>query len=188
MIMHLEYESGMGGGIYPVYNAYMLFKNGDIYKYPELCLADLGIAASKITEQMKWGTWKQNGTSIDVSWPTEKAERYNTTWEKKSLYNILPATKAEMLNGSFSSISGGGNTALGGDVMVMAASNISFNKEGKFTLEKVVGVSSSRSVWENTSANSNHAGTYLLDGYSIELKYYNGKTERSFFYFYPDSK
>jgi hypothetical protein len=52
----------------------------------------------------------------------------------------------------------------------------------------VAGVNSSREFWENNSSKSDESGTYKLDGYAIELKYNNGKTERRFFYFYPDSK
>lgn len=188
MIMHLEYTAGMGGGIYPVYNAYMLFKNGSIYRHPSVALADLDVATSKARESKKWGTWKMNGSAISVYFPGDRPIDQHQTWEKKSYYNIRPAAKGEVLNGSFKSTAGGGNTALGGDVMVVVASTIAFNPQGKFSIAKTAGVSSSRDVWENTNANSSQAGTYTLDGYSITLNYYNCKKERSFFFFYPDSK
>jgi hypothetical protein len=185
IIMHLEYESGMGGGIYPVYNPYVLFKNGDLYKEPLGSLASLDIAASKTAEPKKWGTWKMNGSQLVVYWPEEKPKYQNSTWEKSSYKNVQPAKKGELLQGSFKSISGGGNTAMGGDLMIVMASNISFNSNGQFTLAKVTG--SSDNNW-TTSSNSNEAGSYRLDGYAIELKYNNGKTEQRLFYFYPDSR
>jgi predicted secreted protein len=42
----------------------------------------------------------------------------------------------------------------------------------------------------STSAysNSNSAGTYKLNGYSIEMRYNNGEVVRRLFYFYPDSR
>jgi hypothetical protein len=188
VIMHLEYESGMGGGIYPVYNAYILFKNGSIYKYPVVSPADLLVAVSKQTEPLKWGTWQMNGTIISSYWAAEQPKYQHETWEKSSYYITVAAKKGEQLEGSFKTLSGGGNTALGGDVMVMTSENISFAKDGKFTTARVAGVSSGRDIWENTNSSSNEAGTYLLDEYTIELRYNNGKTERSFFFFYPDSK
>jgi hypothetical protein len=188
VIMHLEYEAGMGGAIYPVYNAYILFKNGSIYKHPVISPADLDVASSKQTEPQKWGTWKIDADKLNVYWPLEKPKYQNNTWEKSSYKNVLPAKKGETLEGSFKTLTGGGNTALGGDVLVVAAANISFNQQGKFTLAKTAGVSSGSDVWENTNSKTGETGTYTMDGYTIELKYNNGKTQRQFFYFYPDSR
>lgn len=187
-IMHLEYEAGMGGAIYPVYNPYVLFKNGSIYKDPVEGLNLFDAVASRTAEPKKWGTWKMSGDALVIHWPLEKPKYQNSTWEKSSYKNILPAKKGEALEGSFKTLTGGGNTALGGDVLVVAAANITFSKDGKFTLAKVAGVSSGRDIWENTNSKSDEAGYYKLDQYSIELKYNNGKTENRFFYFYPDSR
>jgi hypothetical protein len=188
VIMHLEYEAGMGGAIYPVYNAYILLKDRSIYKHPITSPTYLDIAASKISEPKKWGIWKQNGTTIITYWPTEKPRDQNGTWEKKSYYNTLPAKQGEHLEGSFKTLTGGGNTALGGDVLVVASANITFNQQGKFTLAKSAGVSSGSETWENSNSKIGEAGTYILDEYSIVLNYNNGKTERRFFFFYPDSR
>jgi hypothetical protein len=188
VIMHLEYEAGMGGAIYPVYNAYILLKDGSIYKHPITSPAYLDVAASKISEPKKWGAWKQNGTTIITYWPTEIPRDQNSTWEKKSYYNTLPAKQGEHIEGSFKTLTGGGNTALGGDVLVVASANITFNQQGKFTLAKSAGVSSGSETWENSNSKSGEAGTYTLDEYSIVLNYNNGKTERRFFFFYPDSR
>ena len=151
-------------------------------------MADLLITASKQKEPLSWGRWKMQGTTLTAVWPAEKPRDQHTNWEKNSYYTVNGAKKGEQLEGSFKTLSGGGNTALGGDVMVVSAANISFNKEGKFTLARVAGVSSGRDFWENTNSKSNEAGTYFLDEYTIELKYNNGTTERSFFFFYPDSR
>jgi hypothetical protein len=188
VIMHLEYEAGMGGAIYPVYNPYILFKDGSIYQDPVTSPADMDMTNSKQTEPKKWGTWTMSSDKLIIYWPLEKPKYQNSTWEKSSYKNVLPAKKGETLQGSFKTLAGGGNTALGGDVLVVAAANITFNQEGKFTMAKTAGVSSGSDVWENTNSKTGEAGTYTLDGYTIELKYNNGKTQRQFFYFYPDSR
>lgn len=188
VIMHLEYEAGVGGGIYPVYNPYVLFKDSSIYKEPFVSLDQLDIIASRKSEPLKWGKWKTNGTTIITYWAAEMPKYQNKSWEQKSFYNVMPAKKGEILEGNFKTISGGGNTALGGDVMVVLAANIAFNKDGRFTLAKIAGVTSQRDIWETNSSKSNEAGKYKLDDYSIEFTYNNGKTEKRFFYFYPDSR
>jgi hypothetical protein len=186
--MHLEYEAGMGGAIYPVYNAYILFKDGSIYKHPVTSPADLDMPGSKQREPKNWGTWKIDADKLLVYWPLEKPKYQNSTWEKSSNKNVMPAKKGETLEGSFKTLTGGGNTALGSDVLVVAAANITFNQQGKFTLAKTAGVSSGSDTWENTNSKTDEAGAYILDGYTIELKYNNGKIQRQFFYFYPDSR
>jgi hypothetical protein len=72
--------------------------------------------------------------------------------------------------------------------MIVAAANIVFGAQGKFSVARTAGVSSGRDFWENNSGSSSETGYYKLDGYTIEFKYNNGRTERRFFYFYPDSR
>jgi hypothetical protein len=93
------------------------------------------------------------------------------------------------MKGSYKTIGGGGNTALGGNTMIFVASNITFNDKGQFTLQKTSGGSNTDfDVSTTTYANSNSAGTYTLNGYSIEMRFNNGQAVRKLFYFYPDSK
>ena len=187
-IMHLEYEVGMGGGIFPVYNAYVLFKNGSAYKYPFYSMEDLDEKASRIAEPKKWGTWKMQNDKLVLNWPVETPRNQNETWGKDTYYNVVAAKRGEGIEGNFKSISGGGNTALGGDVMVFAADNLVMNPDGRFTTARVAGVNSSRDFWETNSSKSSEAGIYKLNGHTIEFQFNNGKTERRFFFFYPDSK
>jgi hypothetical protein len=187
VIMHLEYQGGMGGGIYPVYNPYVLFKNGSIYKHPEQSLDEVDAKNSAASEPRKWGTWKNSGTGLVTYWPAEKPNEQNKTWKKESYYATLPARAGETLPGKFKSISGGGNTALGGDVMIAAYSYLVMNDKGQFILDKGAGISGS-DIWETHSSKTNDAGSYRLNGYSIEMKFNDGKTEKRFFYFYPDSR
>ena len=73
--------------------------------------------------------------------------------------------------------------------MVVSSSNITFNNKGQFTRVSTGGGSYSGSTGSVTAySNKDAAGTYMLDGYSLELKYNNGTSSRLSFYFYPDSK
>jgi hypothetical protein len=181
VIMHLEYESGVGGGIYPVYNPYILFKDGTIYSEPN----NLDIAASKRNEPKKWGVWKLEGGLLRITWNAKPDKYKREEWKRDSYKNVAIAKKGETLSGKFKTFSGGGNTALGGDVMIVKSDTITFNSQGQFTLATVSGGSTST---VSSYYKGKDAGTYTLDGYSIELKFNSGKTERKFFYFYPDDR
>jgi hypothetical protein len=178
VIMHLEYESGVGGGIYPVYNPYILFKDGTVYSEPN----NLDIAASKRNEPKKWGVWKLEGGLLRITWNAKPDKYKRDEWKRDSYKNVSPAKKGEIISGSFKTISGGGNTALGGDVMIVSSNTITFNAQGQFTLAKVSGGSTSTVT---SYYNGKDAGTYTLDGYTIELRFNSGRIERKFFYFYP---
>ncbi|MDJ1480694.1 hypothetical protein QNI16_09380 [Cytophagaceae bacterium YF14B1] len=178
--IHLEYEAGVGGGIYPVYNPYLFFTDGSVYKNMATSPEKLDVVQSKQQEPKEWGTWKKSGSTITIAWNQGDTD----TWDDKSWHKALPAGKNELITGSYNSISGGGNTALGGDIMIVNAKNLSFDGS-RFTYESTSGGG-------NTSvtaySNQAKAGTYKLNGYSIEYTFNNGTKEIKFFYFYPDSK
>jgi hypothetical protein len=181
VIIHLEYEYGLGGAIYPVYNPYILFKDGTIYDEPNT----LDLAASKRNDPKKWGVWRMESGLLKITWDAKPAKNKYSEWKKDSYKNASPAKKGETISGSFKTMSGGGNTALGGDVMIVVSNTITFNDQGQFTLAKVSGGSTSTVT---SYYKGKDAGTYTLDGYTIELKFNSGKTGRKFFYFYPDNR
>ncbi|MCU0451598.1 MAG: hypothetical protein MUC97_17430 [Bernardetiaceae bacterium] len=184
-IIHLEYRFGVGGAVYPTYVPYLLLTDGSIYANPIVCPYDLNVTASKQSEPNKWGTWKTTAGGLEVYWPTKKPKDQRSTWKASTIKDAPAARPGETLDGGFKSISGGGNTALGGDVMIVNASQIRFGRNGQFSYAKASG--GSGSGWA-TSGNSNEAGTYRLDQHLIELRFNNGTVERRFFYFYPDSR
>ena len=130
---------------------------------------------------------KQEGKTLVVTFPQEDGSKKTKKWTKNWFWTKA-ATPNEKIKGSYETIGGGGNTALGGNAMIMVASNISFNNKGQFTLEKTAGGSNSAAgVSTSTYSKNNTAGTYTLNGYSIELKFNDGKVTKQLFYFYPDS-
>jgi hypothetical protein len=186
VVIHEESGIGVGGMVIIEYNPYLMLANGTVYRSPEVAPYDLDVAASKTAEPNKWGTWKLEGKTMIVTLPYKgvmKTERWNNWfWTKVPQPN-------EKLKGAFETIGGGGNTALGGNTMIMYSKTITFNDKGQFTTKKTSGGSNSDfDVNTTTYAKSNAAGIYRLDGYSIEMKYNNGEVVRKLFYFYPDSR
>jgi hypothetical protein len=187
VVINAESGIGVGGMVTIEYRPYLLLQNGSIYRYPTVAPYDLNVAASKTAEPNKWGTWKLEGKTLVVTLPEKgvmKTERWSGDW----FWAKAPVAN-EKIKGAYMTIGGGGNTAMGGNTMIVYSSNINFNDKGQFTMKKTGG-GTNTDFDVNTSAysNSNAAGTYKLNGYSIEMQYNNGQVVRKLFYFYPDSR
>jgi hypothetical protein len=187
IVINAESGIGVGGMVTIEYRPYLLLQNGSIYRYPTVAPYDLNVAASKTTEPNKWGTWKLEGKTLVVTLPEKgvmKTERWSGDW----FWAKAPVAN-EKIKGAYMTIGGGGNTAMGGNTMIVYSSNINFNDKGQFTMKKTGG-GTNTDFDVNTSAysNSNAAGTYKLNGYSIEMQFNNGQVVKKLFYFYPDSR
>ncbi|WP_234734471.1 hypothetical protein [Tellurirhabdus bombi] len=181
--MHSEMRYGVGGFMYQEYEPYVLLKDGTLYKNITVSPYDLDVPASRKVEANKWGTWQKNGSKMNIRWSDGKTD----SWDKWHLGQ--PARRNETITGSFKTISGGGDIAMGGSTMIVSSKNITFSPDGKFTYESMGGGSSSSSgVGVSAYSNQDKAGNYQLDGYTLTLKFNNGLEERRFFYFYPDSR
>lgn len=187
IVINAESGIGVGGMVIIEYRPYLLLQNGSVYRYPTVAPYDLDVAASKIAEPSKWGTWKLEGKTLVVTLPKKgimKTERWDDDW-----FWAKAPNPNEKLKGDYETISGGGNTAMGGNTMIFSSSNIKFNDKGQFTMQKAAGGSNTDfDVSTSAYSNSNAAGTYKLNGYSIEMRYNNGQVVRKLFYFYPDSR
>jgi hypothetical protein len=172
--LHLTYNlTGIGGSVQLSYPPYLLLKDGTIHRGIKTPPTDLDIAKSRESDPEGWGRWEKKGTSIIVQWNDGKRETWDKYW-----YIARPAKKTDRLKGVYGYITGGGSTT------AMAAVNIEFFDDGSFVRKGAVSDSHSPLY---ASGKSESSGTYVLDGYAIELRYANGKTERQLFYFYPDS-
>jgi hypothetical protein len=185
IIIHQETGIGVGGMVIIVWRPYLLLKDGTMYSHCSVSPYDLDVARSRQLEPKQWGTWSLQGKVLTTKFPDDKQpDKWDAHWQWTQ-----PAEKNEKIKGSFYTIGGGGNTAMGGGSMVVSSSNITFNEKGQFTRVSTGGGSYSGATGSVTAySNKDAAGAYILDGYSIELKYNNGTSARMSFYFYPDGK
>lgn len=181
--LHLEYQTGVGGGVYPVYVPYVFYSDGrvtsDLTYYPSSA-AD--IANWKQKRPKGWGRWSRNGEEISLQW--DDPQRKPSLWKKSSWHLARSAPGGYQLSGAYGSIGGGGNTALGGTTMVAAWNNYNFSPDGTMTNGK--GAMGSNEQVTSTSQRSNQ-GTYQVEGTSIHFRYADGKQERRWFFLFPDS-
>jgi hypothetical protein len=170
-------------GLYgPYLDSYLLLTDGSIYEDTRPCPYDFDAARSKQAEAKKWGSWKTQGNTLVIQW---NGKPKPAVYGKNEWFWTRPAEAGEKISGGYKTLSTGGNVPLGGNVMTFAASNIHFNTQGQFTIARSSG-GSAPSV--SAYSSKNEAGTYQLNGYSIELRFNNGKVVRQGFYFYPDGK
>lgn len=187
IVINAESGIGVGGMVTIEYRPYLLLQNGSVYRYPTVAPYDLDVAASRKAEPTKWGTWKLEGKTLAITLP-EKGIMKTEYWKEDWFWAKAPLAN-EKIKGAYMTIGGGGNTAMGGNTMIMYSSNITFNDKGQFVMKKTSGGSNTDfDVSTSTYSNSNAAGTYKLNGYSIEMRYNNGQVLRKLFYFYPDSR
>ncbi len=177
--LHREHTFGVGGMLVLHFRPHLMFADGSVFRDLPTRVDTFDVAASKASEARDWGTWTRNGDEIRITWPDGDTD----TWDAGSWYVARPAQRGEPIAGAYASISGGGNTALGGSVLTFASRNLTFDGD-RFTAESTGGTSGAVTAYSS----QDRAGTYVLDGHTIELHFNNGTTERQFFYFYPDSK
>lgn len=186
IVINLEYSYGVGGAVMSEYTPYLLLNDGSLYSHPIVSPYEFDVALSKQREPKRWGTWRISGSTIVVTWPGKsKSDKWEKNW-----FWARPAAGNEKIEGAFGSMSGAGASPMGGNVATVSSKNILFNSVGRFALTGVTVGTNYTDYNISTSAYSkkDEAGSYSLNGYSIELKFNNGTTMRRAFYFYPKDK
>ena len=179
--INLESTFGVGGFVTQEYNPYLLLKDNSIYKRVHIDPLQLDVHKSKALEPDQWGTWSRSGNKIIVNWNSGKPSSWST------FHKTLPATNDTKLSGYYRTIGGGGNVAIGGDVMTFWQDGITFFNNGKYVRGRSRGVmSEDAGPYGTHSSKTNSSGTYSISGNKIVLKEDNGATNELAFYFFPD--
>ncbi|GGO36225.1 hypothetical protein [Deinococcus humi] len=163
---------GVGGMVLTTYPVSLFLKDGTVYNDPYWAPGSFNYKLSRQLEPQKWGRWTRQGNNFVIRWGDGGTE----TFEVEGAPKPLPA--GTKLSGAFQTISGGGNTAMGGDVMVAGGGTYTFQPDGTFSGGSFGSVSSSSVVAGSTRKTG---GTYAVSGYSITLKGANGQQQRLFF-------
>lgn len=188
VVLMLDYESGFGGAVYPVYNPYVFFADGSVVKAPKPALADLDRSARN-PDQGRWGRWQLVGEKVQITWDQRNRRgEVQTSEQDWPGLDAVPAARNERLEGSWRSLGGGGNLAMGGTVGIVNTSRFTFAADGRFTTERLSGGGSSTDFAGSSASNSafarrDSAGTYALDGHTLNLHFNNGESRRLFFCF-----
>jgi hypothetical protein len=167
-----SYSYGVGGMTTIDFDSYAVFKDGTICENIDT------IVRGHSAQAKGCGQWTRKGNGFSVRWNKGKNEELGGS----TFYRTHPAASGERLNGRYTSLGGGGNTALGGDTMIFASQSYVFHPDGRFESAKSGGGGNSGVT---TLASRSQSGTYALDRNVIEMRFGDGKTIRTGFFFFP---
>ncbi len=183
VVLIADREMGYGGYYYDVYKPWVLFKDGTFIKEPRIPLDEINLQSLTTEVASRWGNYTYKGSGqkeISITYPD------GYTQSKRIGSKAAAAKTGETIDGHFSSISGGGDLAWGGDIGILSYSRMSFTSDGWYTTERISGSNSSSHTAYHTSTTS---GRYLFDGdHSIELTANNGQTKRFFFCWFSNAE
>ena len=177
-----NYNVGVGGMTILEYAPVMLLRDGTAYEDFEVPPTELNIASFKKARPRRVGRWSKTAKGYSVRFSGDKSA-------SALKFKVKPAAAGQKLAGEYSTISGGGNSAMGGNVTIAVTSDLIFDRQGRFSGERASGANVAGSDSQGSVAvasGSKNAGTYTLSGYALRLKYNDGRVVRKLFYFYPD--
>ena len=128
----ITYISGVGGMPLPDYEPLVFFKDGSYYEIDKAALEDVDLASEKQNHPKRWGRWRQAGNTYFLTRSDGHTEDH-----KLGGGGLFKAFKADAAGNKLASrykrVSGGGNSALGGDIMVAVSSSMQFTADGQFS-------------------------------------------------------
>lgn len=172
-------QFGVGGYMYMNPEPVVLFKDGTALEDIEALdkLTPQTLDDHKRAHPKDWTRWRKAGAGIEI----EECKKAKPACSNGKEWSALayktaygPLAKGARIEGRYKTISGGGNVAFGGDVMVASMREMAFAKDGSFATSKNVGATSSSFTTANQSGTT--TGRYEIDGFIITLRFANGET------------
>ena len=181
---HWNWMMMLNAGMIDTGADYILFKNGEVWRHPQLPPQDVDVSKAKQVAAADWGSWQRAGSVIVIRMPGGHEERYQPT----QFVRYEAAPKNQRVEGSWhTTLSQVSNT--GGQSVTGAATNtLVLHADGGFEWRGFSGASfqngtgAARAGGAFANSRPAHIGHYLIDGYTLELRYDDGRVERDLFY------
>ena len=173
VLFELNYVSGIGGAFYPQYAPVYLFKTGEACRCADLAPEDAAPNALRRARSGDVGQWRRTGTGFEVRYDDGTTDELDPT--------IGPPAHVTngRLSGHYRSLGGGGNTALGGNTMIIASEDYDFRANGTFSQQNFGGGGNGGVTAGSTR---NTVGQWSLDGATLSLTYPDGRKIRTSVY------
>lgn len=175
---------GVGGMMIMRFEPLILFKDGSYYEIDDAALEDIDLAAERSRRPNDWGRWARQGDRFVLT--NSKGKAHDYALQQGQFFKAYPANGTAQPLGSYESIGGGGNTALGGEVMIAIQNRYTFLPGGIFSTARSTGATNNGSVngvGSTVAANRAGQGRYTVDRYTITLTQPDGRSQRRFFAF-----
>jgi hypothetical protein len=122
------------------------------------------------------GTWKRSRTKYLLFWPDDdEPSEVDIAADRPQVFQT-----GQSLDGEWISVSGGGDSSLGGSEIISAVDSFRFFKDGSFSAGRSTGAISTGGV---ASGKSGASGMYRIDGPSLILNYRDGRATTTSLFF-----
>lgn len=178
---------GVGGMMIQDFEPIILFKDGSYYEIEGPALEDVDLDASRRVRPIKWGRWSRGGKGFVLT--NSKGKPHDYALQQGSFFKAFPAeASANRLAAKYTRVSGGGNSALGGELTIGAQTDLSFSPDGSYGRASgggAIGSGSQSGVGIGVSSRRPAAGVgrYRIERHTITLVEPDGSTRRQFFAF-----
>lgn len=170
VLFDLSYVGGIGGAFYPKYTPVYLFKGGEVCNCADLAPGDVDLNHLSRSRPEDIGEWRKSGSKYAVRYNDGDTDEFDPSIGPPS------ALPNGWLVGRYSSIGGGGNTALGGSKIVIASKDYEFRADGTFYQESFGG-GGNRAV--TAGAKRGALGQWQVGGTTLSLEYPDGSSLRT---------
>ncbi|WP_246695437.1 hypothetical protein [Methylobacterium sp. P1-11] len=179
------YGVGVGGMMILRFEPLILLRDGTTYAVAAAALEDVDLTAERAAEPRRFGRWTRAGDTVTLIDDRGRADTY--TLQDGRFFRAFPAGAGETVARSYRNLSGGGNTAMGGDVMIAVSNRYDFRADGTYGRGGSVGATNSGATSGVGSAVSGRrapeGGRYALDRHTLTLTAPDGRVRRLFFAF-----
>jgi hypothetical protein len=178
---------GVGGMVISDFEPLVFFHDGSYYEVEGPAIEDMDLAASRRAKPNKWGRWAKGADNFTLTNAKGKSSQHKL--QGGSFFKAFPAEAgSNRLAAKYTRVSGGGNSALGGEMTIAAQTDLSFTADGRYMRASAAGaIGSGKTSGVATSAYSSKPasgiGRYRVERYTITLTEPDGKTRRQFFAF-----
>jgi hypothetical protein len=178
---------GVGGMAIFDFEPLVFFRDVTYFEVEGAAIEDVDLAASRRASARKWGRWSKSGSGFTLINADGKSSHEEL--QDGSFFKAFPAEAAgNRLAALYKRVSGGGNSALGGEMTIAVRNNLIFSADGHYTHSSSAGATGSGdTTGVATSAYSRRSaggvGRYDIERYTIVLTEPDGTARRQFFAF-----
>ncbi|WP_232629916.1 hypothetical protein [Methylobacterium sp. Leaf118] len=174
---------GVGGMMTMDFEPLIILRDGTYYEIADTALEEVDLAAERVAKPRRFGRWTRAGAGFVLTGSNGKANDYKLG--DGSFFRAFPAGSGETVARAYRRLSGGGNSALGGDVSIAIESRYAFRADGRYGRGGSVGaLNSGASTGVGTAIGRRRApedGRYSLDRHTLTLTGADGRSRRVFF-------
>ncbi|MFC4256544.1 hypothetical protein GRI97_09550 [Altererythrobacter xixiisoli] len=178
---------GVGGIVITDYEPVILFKDGSYYEIEGDALEDVDLAASRRAKPRNWGRWSKTGRTYNFT--NSQGRASDAELQNGNFFQSFPGeASGGKLAAKYTRVSGGGNSAMGGEMTISSQSDLTFAADGRYTRASsfgAIGSGSMSGVGTSVASRNRPAGVgrYTIDRHTITLTEPDGTTKRQFFAF-----